>query len=357
MEEDFSCEESLNRILTSFATSKNDIIGSDLISDERILFRLFNNISDPEASSKLVRMSFCIAVLALDEWKRNVEQADLPLLVYNYFQHIEDFICFSFSAQSADICKLYPSVQKIQKDQNPIMMFLPTTEKEKRLYSVKKEDIVDAIVKKKWNRLPDPRQCQCWIYFPKKTSRLQRKFSMEFKEGNKSEEGLAKMLIKRREKKTMSIQSMASSEARHSLFSKKVPRMDRNTPDASESELAGSPLSVKNISEITMQSQWDPKEENQTIHNFSRFLSPTVITTVSHPQDGPNPPCLKKGSVRDDNIVHSISRKCREREPISIPDPDELDFEFEESIRENSSKAYGQQGRQASPQRQFFRDF
>ena len=276
------------------------------------------------ASSLIVKLSFCIAVLALDEWKANPKALELPLLVYNYFEHVDDFICFSFACQSRNNFTQLSSVLRSQAALAPLLMFMPRKPpiEEKRLYTVSRKSILKIIQEKKWQKLLDPRDCECWIHLPKKSSKLNRNFSFELNEEKIQEDGLAKLLIKRKEKKNFSFKSI-SSEAKFSLFKKNYDQPEK-VCDNSISENLNSPLSVKNISQITMQSQFDPRDDNQTIQNFSRFLA------CSSPNTGLSQTNAKFSSFKNKNPAFD-RRHLESQGQVSmrIPEPDTLDFDFD----------------------------
>ena len=324
MDWDFSSTCALESLLGSLeAGQEASRLATQLIPDEKALFQLFSNVCEPGACRRLARLSFCLAVLALDEWKASPGSLELPLLVHNYFQRVEEFLCFSFvSLAPVSFAQLAP-VLRAQAALGPLLMFLPRRPagSERRLYAVDRAAVLKLIRAKSWQKLLDPRDCECWIHLPSKSSGLSRNFSLELKE-ELAEDSLAKRLIKRREKKNFSFKSV-SSETRFSLF-KKNKDANEKPADRSGSELLHSPLSVKNISQITLQSQSDPRDPNLTLQNFSRFLassSPHALLAEQTHKHSPRKTTQDKPSPQ----LAAATRPLGMR----IPDPDTLDFDFE----------------------------
>lgn len=201
----YSTEISLEKMIAVLLDeNKNPDFIDRLLGEETTLFEILSNLSSKGISQLVVKLSFCIIILLVSEWKKRGKPQDLPTVFFNYFKVTGKFIHFAYTKEidEHDLEIYCEPLLEQSADSSHLLLFVPDKFiKEKRLYKITKEDIERIKNSGKWSKLPDPHNCQSWIKLPSNFNQLRgigdnKKFNKEFLSGfDPTEESIAKRLI------------------------------------------------------------------------------------------------------------------------------------------------------------------
>lgn len=289
-----NAEKELQGLIIRLLGSTEPDLGEKLLLDEAAMFRIASSMNDRDSSQLLVKLSFCVLVLLIDEWKQRGYQWDLLPFLYNYFKIIDKYIFFSYSNdQREELFEVYRgALLDMSKEEENILLFVPEKFiQDKRLYKIRKEDIKRIAVSQAWQKLPDPHMCKCWIKLPphyerlKKSQVLTRKFSKELLEGvDYSEEVVAKKIIIRNQQSEKRNTLNHICPPKSSIFKRKV-ESDKCGGPKSESVITPGILSECEFEISPTISKIDPYKQSKR----TQTSQSTKITN-------PGSPGINKGS-------------------------------------------------------------
>ena len=229
---DSNCaEKDVQRLITKLLERSDPGFGTALLQNESEIFKIVSNLNDRESTQLLVKVSFCLLVLLIDEWKHEESEWDLPPFLYNYFKIVDKYIYFSYSSDvKEDVFEIYKGalLEQSREDEN-ILLFVPEKFiQERRLYKIRHQDVKRISDSQAWQKLPDPHLCKSWIKLPphyerlKKSQVITKKFTKELLGGvDYSEESVAKKLIVRNQQ-TGKRNTLNNEKPKSSIFKRKV---------------------------------------------------------------------------------------------------------------------------------------
>lgn len=228
----YSSEVTLKNLAIQLLQSDSPDFGLTILGDEASIFQIASNLTDKESSQLKIRLSFCVLILLISDWKTKLCNWDLPQFLYNYFKVVSGFIYFSSTNDGKDqIFEKYgPGLEELSKDKDNLLLFVPEKFlKEKRLYRIRRSDLARISTSDTWSKLPDPHNCKSWIKLPQHYERLKtsqvltRKFSRELLAGvDYTEEVVAKKMIIRNLQAPKRSTMNAAANPGSSIFKKKA---------------------------------------------------------------------------------------------------------------------------------------
>ena len=259
-------DEALKSLVVRLLQVDSHDYALSIFTDEASIYQIASNLADKDSTNVKVRLSFCVIVMLIAEWKIRLCDWDLPQFLYNYFKVVNGFIYFSSANDLKDqIFKLYEDgLAELSKDTNNLLLFVPGKFlKEKRLYRIRKSDIDRIARSESWEKLPDPQNCKSWIKLPanyeqlKRSQLLTKKFSREILAGvDYTGVSVAKKLIIRNQQAIKRGTMYIDSKPGSSIFKRRAESVKGDKPVGdslltpialSEFDFEDSPTTIKQM--------------------------------------------------------------------------------------------------------------
>lgn len=230
MNTSLSSEEGLELLVGRILENTDPDFTINLLRDEGVLFEVLSNLSYKGTPQLIVKLSFCIVLLLVNEWKRRASNKDLLPMFYNHFKVTGRFIHFAYTKPLAqpDLEVYSENLLEQSADASHLLLFVPDKFiKEKRLYRITREDIARINNSRSWQKLPDPHNCQSWIKLPiqyqtMKQNEQSKKLSRQILGGiDSTEESIAKKLIFRNNQSSKR-STILSDVPKSSLFKRRI---------------------------------------------------------------------------------------------------------------------------------------